>query len=472
MRALPFVLASISCSLSHPPLPLDAGLQQLDAGSLPEQCGLEGAAFCETFETPSPGGRGGDLDETRWGFARWGHTFGAMHERIPASTYPDQRFPATFCGAPFSNIGPDRDVRACSGIGYDGQVSMQLNEVFDDQEDYGLNSMMIRQPFDFAGRTGRLVWDVDGKRNPCTLGRGWWIEVWITEDPQPLPIAPAPTVAGYPRRGVGFTFRFGGFCPATETAWGNQLETVHVIDDYEPTATIDLWDMEQLEQRCFRTMDTRLNHFELRISQNEAELWASDFDDPSSLRLRTRVPGLDLPFTRGYVHFHHAQYNANRDSQGICDRGHGVSRSQTYRWDNIAFDGPRLSPLRAFDVPDPLEPGSTNDRGVQALTLGWYFESEPLTIVVPNVDPSNATAAQLSFFVGDFGAAGTLSYAVNGHAPHVFALPVGEHDGERGVSVPVPLAEVIAGDNIVELSSSGRGPRNDISNIDLSFVVR
>jgi hypothetical protein len=29
-------------------------------------------------------------------------------------------------------------------------------------QDYGNNSYMIRQPFDFAGRSGRITFDVDG----------------------------------------------------------------------------------------------------------------------------------------------------------------------------------------------------------------------------------------------------------------------------------------------------------------------
>src|SRR6185503_10740487 len=33
-------------------------------------CGLSAAAFCDTFETASPGGRAGDLDETKWSIAR------------------------------------------------------------------------------------------------------------------------------------------------------------------------------------------------------------------------------------------------------------------------------------------------------------------------------------------------------------------------------------------------------------------
>src|SRR5687767_6519792 len=46
-------------------------------------CGLGNAAFCETFDAPSPGGRGGEIDETRWAFSRWGHVL-AFFDRVGA----------------------------------------------------------------------------------------------------------------------------------------------------------------------------------------------------------------------------------------------------------------------------------------------------------------------------------------------------------------------------------------------------
>src|SRR5205085_1679177 len=120
-------------------------------------------AFCEKFDTPKPGGRGGDLDESVWSFSRWGHATQYLFVRIPAKTYTDRLFPATFCGQPFSGILPGADAKICDGIGVDGTTSRQLNEVFDDQGDFAYNSMRIRQPFDFTNRTGKIVWDVDAK---------------------------------------------------------------------------------------------------------------------------------------------------------------------------------------------------------------------------------------------------------------------------------------------------------------------
>ena len=113
----------------------------------PGSCGLEQPAFCETFDTPNPGGRGGDLDETRWSYSRYGHPGGtSFFLRGPFSTNPEQAFPSKFCGASFSNILPGEDVKFCPGVGVDGMPSSQLNEVLDDEGDFGFNSMRIRQP--------------------------------------------------------------------------------------------------------------------------------------------------------------------------------------------------------------------------------------------------------------------------------------------------------------------------------------
>src|SRR5262249_47244466 len=158
-----------------------------------------------------------------------------------------------------------------------------------------------------------IVWDVDAKVNPLNLGHGWWIEVWITEDPAPIPYHEALTVTSLPRRGIGLAFRFGGGCPKGDLdPWRSALEQVHVTDDHKFIHDCPVY-QNSGPDRCFDVADAKLNHFELRISQSELELWVSDYDDPKSFKLRDKVSNLDLPFSRGYVHFQHAHYNAAKD---------------------------------------------------------------------------------------------------------------------------------------------------------------
>src|SRR5580704_10792864 len=51
-------------------------------------------------------------------------------------------------------------------------------------QNYGNNSYMIRQPFDFANRTGKIAFDVDAI---SLASLATYIEIDLTEDPIPAP---------------------------------------------------------------------------------------------------------------------------------------------------------------------------------------------------------------------------------------------------------------------------------------------
>lgn len=430
----------------------------------PGDCGLASAAFCETFETPKPGGRGGDIDESAWSFARFGHVFQDFWVRVPAQTYPEDeqhRFPATFCGQPFAGIAPGEDVRICAGTGVDGTTSRQLNEVFDDQADFGMNSMQIRQPFDFTGRTGTIAFDVDAKVNPLGTGHGWWIEIWITEEPSPLPYYEEWASVSYPRTGIGFAFVTGADCPSTETDWLNALDSVRLVSDYVPR-TLAFFDpeLEHSAERCFAVADGRLNHLELRISTDRAELWASDYDDLASLQLRETIPNLDLTFSRGYVHLQHGQIDSSKSF---------ATPSQTFRWDNVAFDGPVHPTPRAYDVPDndvPLAGGTF---------LGWSLnDGQTQSYTFKGVDVGNAAAALLQFSL--LSRRGQqLDYRFNGRAwQHYVVESVTPDDAlSRGLAVPVPLADLVNGDNTLQVVVPDPAPdfAESIANISLTVEL-
>ncbi|MDX2055803.1 MAG: hypothetical protein SFV15_25595 [Polyangiaceae bacterium] len=448
--------------------------------NVPGDCGLSQPAFCETFDAHHPGGRGGHIDETRWSFARWTHTFEKFWHRAPASTYPNSLFPATFCGQPFSGLLPPDDVRVCPGVGVDGVLSNQLNEVFDDQEDFGFISMRVRQPFDFTDG-GTVVWDVDAKVNPYHLGHGWFMEMWITEDPAPMPYHEAPTVASIPRKGLGLAFRFGGGCPQSPEDWRSALETVHVMDDYRIIHSYEgPGALDHTSDNCIRVADTKLNHFELRLAKDRLELWASDYDDPQNTKLRTVVNDLDLTFTRGYVHFQHAAYNAAKDCNcSGCDECGDPprvqplaypSRSQTYRWDNLGFDGPTYPTPRAYDVPDNdlVESGG--------LRLGWLLgASDEKSFTIPGVNLSNALAASLNL-TAMIAAGNRIEHRWNGGTWQSFVVPrragLIQDERIRSFSLPVPLSDLVAGSNKVDIRlPDGEGVLPGIGNLDLTFEV-
>jgi hypothetical protein len=430
----------------------------------PGSCGLESPAFCETFDTPKPGGRGGALDEQRWSFARFGHVFQDFWVRIPAGTYPEDathRFPATFCGQPFSDISPGEDVEICGGTGVDGSESSQLNEVFDDQGDFGMNSLQVRQPFDFSGRTGTIAWDVDAKVNPVGAGHGWWIAVWITEQPSPMPYYEEWKSLSYPRNGVGFVFATGADCASTEDAWLNALDTVRLVSDYVPR-TLAFFDsgIEHAAKHCFAVADGRMNHLELRLSADRAELWASDHGDPSSFQLRDTIPNLGLSFSRGYVHFQHGQVDSSKSF---------ATPSQTFRWDNIAFDGPVLPTPRAYDIPDNDVPRAGG------VFLGWELsDGETQSYVFPSVDLGGAPGALLQLDL--FSRRGQqLDFRFNDETWRSFVVDGATPDEVmgRGFAIPVARSDLRTGDNTLDLRMATPAPDvvESVANISLTLEL-
>lgn len=453
----------------------------IDGGPQDENCGLERAAFCETFETVHPGGRGGDIDERRLSFARWNRTASEWWTRTPASSYPDRLQPvATLCGEQFRNVLPPDDVRVCDGVGIDGLLSGQLQEMFDDQRDFAYQGVRIRQLFDFTDRVGTIVFDVDAKQNPYNQGHGSWIELWVTEDPVPLPYHEAPgNVFAFPRRGVGIQFTRMGHeleIPEDGSYWLNTPGRVLTVDDHRVIHEQWYYNYAEVgEDVNFRTYDGRMNHVEVRISQSELEIWVSDIDDPLNTRFRAAVADLDLKFSKGYVHFEHASYNAGKDGLPGCEGGTPTncpSSSHTYRWDNLGFDGPVYPMPRAYDFPDNNEvlPDDTH-------LLGYRFTNakNTHTLSVEDVDLSNAISATLNFNIfTDWGR--EVEYSFNDGPTRVFEVPENQESydtiGFRTFSVEVPLEDLKEGTNTLKVHMPPPYEvREAIGNLDLTLNV-
>lgn len=427
--------------------------------SPPGSCEIDDPAFCEQFETPQPGGRGGDIDESIWAFSRWGHETRQHFVRDPASTETDRTISSTFCGKAFSNILLDNDVVACDGIGVDGLTSHQLNEVYDDQGDFAFNGMRIRQPFDFTGRTGTIMFDVDAKVNPYNLGHGWWVEMWVTEDPSPLPYHEAPGVVSYPRNGIGINFQGLNTCPQGREA--TEISRVFVTNNYSILHDIPGWELthDPDPARCFKIADTKLNRIKVLINKSQLEVWASDDDDPTNLHHIATAPTIDLPFERGYVTLQHSQYNARKDGN--------VTGEQTYRWDNVGFDGPAYLTPRAYEVPDNTLPDIDGTGGHM---YGYQLtDTKFTTLPLKGVDLTNAMSATFDFsFLADSGR--SLVYRFNGGPQHTFTVPDFDREGLRGFSTDVPLSELVSGDNTLDvmMSSGQTDPEEYVGNLELT----
>jgi hypothetical protein len=327
-----------------------------------------------------------------------------------------------------SGILPGNDFRVCNG---------QLNDSFNDGEAFAFHSTRIRQPFDFSGRTGTIVWDVDAK----SVGHGWWTEMWVSDEPVPAPYQMAPGVASFPRNGFGIQV-LGDFCPPNQTA----IHDLFVVQNYQMSHDYQGGDINNVG--CVATQDQVLNHFEFKVSQTHFELWGSDAGNPASLRRIASMDNITLPLTRGYVNFQHTHYNANKA---------GVSPSQTYRWDNVGFDGPVLAIPKAFGVPD------SNTMNGSSKNVGYLLQNDgrtSLSLSLDGVDLTNVNSARLTFTVRYFVAGSLIRIRFNGGPwhdhPENYVAPT---DSAHTESMAVPLSELVTGTNLIEmLGTSGYWP--------------
>ena len=137
-------------------------------------------------------------------------------------------------------------------------------EAFDDGGDYVYNSSRIRQPFDFANRTGTVVWDVDAKTSGS---HGWWLELWITDEPLPAPhrnIIDTPT----PRHGIALDFSNMCNTPLRSGDVGSvegSLMNVEVIHNYVSSGEIVPWagagGTTMHHRDCYTAGPDQHNHF-------------------------------------------------------------------------------------------------------------------------------------------------------------------------------------------------------------------
>jgi hypothetical protein len=432
---------------------------------VPGDCNLDAPAFCETFEKEFPGGRGGPLDEKEWSVARWGLPmtggFRVFSRRAATSVDEGVNTPS-FCGTPFDKVLPPDDLRLCEGVDAGGFASKQLHEVFNDDDSFAFTSLRLRQLFDFTNRTGTIVFDVDAKRNVNFDAHGWWIELWITPEPVPMPYHGAPTVASYARRALGFQVApVSPECFHQEQPVCNQVGRVVIQKDYKITR-----DAPIETAKGFSTADGKLNRFKVLLSRERAELWASNVDSKGELSRVATVENLDLDWTRGYIHFQHAKYNAGKVQ---------ASSSQTYRWDNIAFDGPTYETPRGFDALDAADPLGTDEIPVQR--FGYELRAPdgsnaPVEVIVPGVDLGDATHATLNFNVSTQGNR-ELEYRLNQNEWKKFKTPeaLGSDFMLRAFSIEVPITELVAGDNTVGFRVPDVTEPEGIGNVDLTLAV-
>jgi hypothetical protein len=313
------------------------------------QLNADSLAFCETFDHPFPvTNRSGQLDGTLWGVSR---LLGAI---VPGGNLFNSAAPSTMdaCGVLQTAQPGTTDVIVCNG---------QLRESQYDQHGVTTVAMYPKQPFDFAGRTGTIAFDVT---NDTSGSHGTWPEFWITDQPVPAPFThggPPCDVCSVPRNGIGIDMSGGiaagqagpGNCPADTTRRWTVAE-IKIVRNYVVTDGFLFKDPNLQALSCAREStgpDDALNHVEVRVSQNQIDVYATD---PGSTVLKhlSTYSNANLTFTRGLIWLEDSHYNAAKafdPTPGTPDLS-----NHTFAWDNVAFDGPAPYRDLSFDVLDSL----------------------------------------------------------------------------------------------------------------------
>jgi hypothetical protein len=431
-------------------------------------------AFCETFDQPAgTGNRSGDLNGNLWGVSRLlGGVNSGQAQWYDASPTIMQK-----CGQSVQ-VQPDNDVAICNG---------QLVEAVSDQHGVTSLAMYPKQPFDIAGRTGTVAFDVSDDSHGSHRA---WPEFWYTDKPVPVPFTHFSSLQQVPKDGFGV--RFDAFCPAfgdpgcgirpacpeypisvsVISVGSADVVNNYVTNDSSMDSPPGPGPISVQVVGCVKASSGPgdLNHFELRISPNEIDVYGVDAGAAGPLKKIAVISNMSLTLTRGLVWLEDAHYNGDKDGP---DQG-----THTFTWDNLAFDGPVMPRDLAFDVPDRLTPVGPNYPTL--LNLGWPLgnDANPLTLMVSGVFNVDKAAAAILTFNYSTDLPITLNYKVNNGVWHdePWPFPVcftqngNIQCGSRTLNVPVPLSEVQTGTNIIQFKTSDTTNNAGISNVDLILV--
>lgn len=386
-------MPSVSTTTSPPPL---------------AACGLPSAAFCDTFDSPTvnPAGvRSGDLNGLFWGVSRV-----AVGGTGQLGDWNSTTMTACDTTSTVTNPG---DVHICNG---------RLYDAVNDNEGQTILAMYPKQPFDIAGRTGTVVFDVSAdSQGPHAA----WPEFWYTNLPTPAPKGPLTTLSPYAENSFGFLM-------ADDTCGANST----TVSEMHITRASQIEAVNFTKQGCVTkgSPNGGLNHIVIHISATHVDILGTDAGGTTLKPLATA--DIVMPMTRGVIWIEDVHYNACKfDSQCI----------HTFAWDNVGFDGPAPYRDLTFDVKDasPTSPGYDVGSGGTTVSAPGVFW---------NQTPSKQFIA-FDWFALD---ASVPSVSVNGGAFHTTAWPFdSETFTERTIAVPVALSELHAGSNTITLKYAG-----------------
>jgi hypothetical protein len=416
-------------------------------------------AFCDTFgEGPAVNGpadsREGQLNGTVWGVSRY-----SSNENFNGVSADDWAEPQlSTCGST-ALVNPPADVQVCNG---------ELVETLNDGSAVSSLAMYPKQPFDFAGRTGTIVFNVN---DDSQGGHGAWPELWMADQPVPVPFAHGvmQNTLNLPRNGFGI--RFAGCTDsngvADQCAGGSPayvgVDSAITVTNYTESDSISSNPTNLTVEGLGSVKESgpgQVNHFEIKVSQNQIDVYGTNAYTPGqavpALVHIATIPNVNLGFTRGLVYLEDAHYNGNK---------FGTQGNHTFTWSDLGFDGPVLGRDLTFDVPNNTKPDNSTQSGTTAAAtdLGyWVAPGTALNVGAPGVTSANIAAAAGALVTFDYLAPPISPVAqtidINGHA---IAVPA----ASLTMAVAVPLADVVAGTNTITFNGGATG--ENVMNIDL-----
>jgi hypothetical protein len=368
----------------------------------------------------------------------------------------------TACGNTMT-VSPPGDIILCGG---------QLNEGLDDNGGVATLAMYPKQPFDFAGRTGKVVFDVS---NDTQGNHEAWPEFWITDTPNPAPFTHEASWTSYPDNGFGIRFAGctdssgqGATCSQGQGAVG--VDSAIVVSSYVGNDSFTGGSLQVIGMdSVLESGPGQLNHYEVDVSQNQIDVYGTDAYSgaldltKTPLRHLATIPNANLSFTRGLVWIEDVHYNGNK---------FGTQRVHSFHWDNVGFDGPVLPRDLAFDVLDNSVPFPPNPETQDPATeLGYYVDANAtLSLTVHGVTGvGQAAKGLLTFNLHDLSTtAFPIQYTVNGNAhTEAWPFPWVNSNSDTTLTVPISLSDVVEGDNTLTFSA---GTSMTIFNVDLIMV--
>ena len=383
-----------------------------------------------------------------------------------------------------TNVWPDGDTLVCDPT---PDIASNHLLVGTAAQYYGQNGYRIRQPFDFANRTGKIVFDATVNLLSPLHG---WVSLAVTEDPISMPgysVQSNDEGTIIPKNAI--EVHFANFGDDTKIF----ARGVHVFKNYVDT----VYGPPQISDApSFKP--GKLNHFEFQISEHGLEVTITPYsDDGKTFPAPTfdYKVSADLPFSRGYVHVSVHNHATLKYTQPDSHQP-AIVDAAVAQIDNVGFDGPVIDGWREYEIPDALvkfsEPGfqplpDPYNPDSTGYDLGYVLNdvaAGPKQVLhFKGVDTSNVTSARLAFSGwADFLTPGgppekyTFSARLNGKAWHDRQLsteeaafftkgpttvdpngaPLGKPgtQGRLALILDMPKEDLVDGDNTVEFVSA------------------